>query len=170
MSRKCTSKPKNWSKSDEAHFWMLGLLLMAQHNTLEWQYRKPPLQYKPTLREAYVAIHKMDRLLKRPSLVMIPWAQSSQDDLNDRLSHRRGTLLDYSSWTSNEETFAWIDSATWHLLMESEINSTRHNNTWDLVELPKIWPSVQIGCWLKETSDSTCPNSNMASISTKSFH
>ena len=36
-----------------------------------------------------------------------------------------------------EEASASADSATWHLVMESEMHSIRVNKTWDLVELPK---------------------------------
>ena len=32
---------------------------------------------------------------------------------------------------------ACADLATWHMAMESKINSIRHKKTWDLVELPK---------------------------------
>ena len=56
-------------------------------------------------------------------------------------------------------------------MMEAKINSIQHNNTWDLVELPKNRRALPRK-WvyrLKETSDSTVPKYK-ARLVTKGFH
>ena len=62
--------------------------------------------------------------------------------------------------TSYKEASASADSAPWHLAMETEMNSIRENNTWDLVELPKNQHALPCKWFyrLKDTSDSTNPN------------
>ena len=60
---------------------------------------------------------------------------------------------------SYEEASTSADSATWHLAMESEMNSIRANKTWDLVDLPKNRRALPCK-WVyrfKETSGSTTP-------------
>ena len=48
--------------------------------------------------------------------------------------------------SSYEEASTSTDSATWHLAIESEMNSIRANKTWDQVELPKhLHASTQMG-------------------------
>ena len=58
---------------------------------------------------------------------------------------------------SYEEASTSLDSTTWHLAMESEMNSIRANKTWNLVELPKNRRALPCKWvyWQKETSDST---------------
>ena len=46
-------------------------------------------------------------------------------------------FTDASEPMSYKEASASADLATWHLVMESEMNSIWANKTWDLVELPK---------------------------------
>ena len=91
---------------------------------------------------------------------MIRRGQSYHEDLKDCLSHGRDTLLslrftDVGEPTTYGEASACADSATWHLAMESEMNSIQHNQTWDLVELPKNQHALPCK-WvyqLKETPD-----------------
>ena len=61
--------------------------------------------------------------------------------------------------TSYKEASTSTDSTTWHLTMESEMNSIRANKTWDLVNLLKNQRALPCK-WvyrLKETSGLTTP-------------
>ena len=89
---------------------------------------------------------------------VIPWRFKRQSHPPERYSP--GIFFtDTNEPRSYEEASASADSATWHLAMESEMNSIRQNKTWDLVELPKN--RCALPCkWvyrLKETSDLTTP-------------
>ena len=79
--------------------------------------------------------------------------------------------MDASEPKSYGEASTCVNSATWHLAMESEINCISHNKSWDLVELLIIRCALLCKSvhGLKETSHSTTPKYK-AKLVMKGFH
>ena len=117
----------------------------------------------PPLNTALVEVHRELATVRHGAKDMV----TKNKRLKKKEKYTQGQLAEAQRRISEleeqyEEASASADTATWHLVMELEMNSIRANKTWDLVKLPKNRRALPCK-WvyrLKEMSDSTNPKYN----------